>query len=1053
MRCRPMHRFAMLQGKMHFSSMNRRSLSIIALLVLVFALADAWGKSTAAFIPLVAQTGEGRGNRCKIHADYPWGDCIQGDGCQKCIEEDPNEFWDGYCYPSECPPPTSCPDGQSGIWPYCMCDNGGDPYNGCQTDPCSQPGAYETNPDCNECLKGSCSDEDKCSGVCTGSNERCQGINISEEERADLCDCRNVEGPDDFCKTNGIGFQYPDNAPGEQGKYCDSNCKVTQCSDGIDNDEYEGDDRNAGKSYKDGSADKKDLGCYCEECWLADEKSEYDPTKNSEYDRCGDKTAPPWEPTYGQDIILAAADPSRGWWARLFALISPLEERLDPKIPHCAFDGKLALQKEGERDNLILNDGFNEKKGYQFLGMPMKEKAADIRCVGCLSVPNPGVSPEIQAMMQGINGKYANLVRDMTKNIPNFDVLPVKNQVNLRQKISDDLQIERMQELFKMQRREQESWCSQECENPKLWEKNGISGNIPAAAKRMCDLNCFCLNVDRPYELFIDSNGDYSNNNEDIPGYNNDMKTSIKNQARKLAIDRKHMKRGQNLMDDHNECFARCYYDIDTSHHGNEEECAAVCKSNFCPQPEINLRSVASGRGFRGSLPGSTTGVGGKKVSGKRANGSECDGSGWAGVGGDCYYDLCTIMSWYRLDCGFNFPSIPNIAGGAGGGGGGGQGGTGGTGRSVPAAPITGGGPGAGGGGGGSGGTGAAVSAGSSTGSTVGGRQGSGNAGSSGVSSSMSSSRASSAGFGSSRFSIVSMASSAFSTSTSRASISLFTSSSSKSSDGSSSRSSLRFSSYSSYLQVLACPPDACGANGNAGNTFCSRQGMTCFASNVIPCIRCIEGEFDTSSYGSIPFGASSFPSTPLLSCGNGRVDTGEECDDGNLSNFDTCTTACRRVQKSSVQAFSSSSSRDLFALRFCGNGVLNEGEDCDIGAQNSDLPNASCRSDCSLTRCGDQVVDGIRGEQCDDGNGIDGDGCSSSCALEQFAGNPSSAAVLPGSLIELPFVPGSPNQPRVLPNVPAHGPVGDTGPEAIAIMAAGASAGYTWMKMRRAKK
>jgi len=278
-------------------------------------------------------------------------------------------------------------------------------------------------------------------------------------------------------------------------------------------------------------------------------------------------------------------------------------------------------------------------------------------------------------------------------------------------------------------------------------------------------------------------------------------------------------------------------------------------------------------------------------------------------------------------------------------------------------------------------------------------------------------------------------------------------SSSSRSSSRSSARSSSnssRFSATSSFLQVFACPPDACGANGNAGNNFCAQQGMTCISANAIPCIRCSEGEFGSSSFSDISFGfssASSRSSAPpsLYVCGNGKTDPGEQCDDGNLSNRDGCSTTCERV--SSVA--SSSSSRTLISLIFCGNRSLDPGEQCDLGAQNSDLPDSSCRTDCTLSRCGDRIVDGVRGEACDDGNGTAGDGCSPSCALEQLAGEPQ-PGVLPGSLVELPFVPGSQNQGTVVPSLPAHGPVGNTGPETVAIMAAGASAGYTWMKMRR---
>lgn len=59
---------------------------------------------------------------------------------------------------------------------------------------------------------------------------------------------------------------------------------------------------------------------------------------------------------------------------------------------------------------------------------------------------------------------------------------------------------------------------------------------------------------------------------------------------------------------------------------------------------------------------------------------------------------------------------------------------------------------------------------------------------------------------------------------------------------------------------------------------------------------------------------------------------------------------------------------------RCCGDGEIQGSEQCDLGAGNSDAPNAECRTDCTLARCGDGVVDA--GEQCDDGNSLPGDGC-----------------------------------------------------------------------------
>jgi hypothetical protein len=73
-----------------------------------------------------------------------------------------------------------------------------------------------------------------------------------------------------------------------------------------------------------------------------------------------------------------------------------------------------------------------------------------------------------------------------------------------------------------------------------------------------------------------------------------------------------------------------------------------------------------------------------------------------------------------------------------------------------------------------------------------------------------------------------------------------------------------------------------------------------------------------------------------------------EVCDDFCLVNGDGCDANCTPTG--------------------CGNGVQTAGEQCDLGAQNSDAANSSCRTDCTQRRCGDGVVDGAFGEQCESG-------------------------------------------------------------------------------------
>jgi cysteine-rich repeat protein len=66
-----------------------------------------------------------------------------------------------------------------------------------------------------------------------------------------------------------------------------------------------------------------------------------------------------------------------------------------------------------------------------------------------------------------------------------------------------------------------------------------------------------------------------------------------------------------------------------------------------------------------------------------------------------------------------------------------------------------------------------------------------------------------------------------------------------------------------------------------------------------------------------------------------------------------------------------------------CGNFILQSGESCDDGNTiNGDGCSSLCQSEQVPEACGDGIVTGS--EQCDDGNANNGDGCSSSCQIEQ---------------------------------------------------------------------
>ncbi len=124
--------------------------------------------------------------------------------------------------------------------------------------------------------------------------------------------------------------------------------------------------------------------------------------------------------------------------------------------------------------------------------------------------------------------------------------------------------------------------------------------------------------------------------------------------------------------------------------------------------------------------------------------------------------------------------------------------------------------------------------------------------------------------------------------------------------------------------------------------------------------------------------------------CGNGSVDTGEDCDDGNTTT-EACSygeTSCT-VCNSTCQSVAGSTS-------YCGDGSTDStnGEGCDDGNTTTETCSYGqtsctvCTSSCqeasgATSYCGDTVVDSGNSEQCDDGNTSDGDGCSSTCQTE----------------------------------------------------------------------
>jgi cysteine-rich repeat protein len=141
-------------------------------------------------------------------------------------------------------------------------------------------------------------------------------------------------------------------------------------------------------------------------------------------------------------------------------------------------------------------------------------------------------------------------------------------------------------------------------------------------------------------------------------------------------------------------------------------------------------------------------------------------------------------------------------------------------------------------------------------------------------------------------------------------------------------------------------------------------------------------------------------PLSSALICGDGVADLEEQCDDGNTEDGDTCSRDClytfcgdgaierpnadnQQEQCDDGNRISGDGCSPQCQFEDCGNGVVqaDRGEECDNGLQNSDIQPNACRRSCTRARCGDGVTDD--GEDCDDGNNEESDDCPSSCHLE----------------------------------------------------------------------
>ncbi|MDP9035357.1 MAG: DUF4215 domain-containing protein [Myxococcota bacterium] len=207
----------------------------------------------------------------------------------------------------------------------------------------------------------------------------------------------------------------------------------------------------------------------------------------------------------------------------------------------------------------------------------------------------------------------------------------------------------------------------------------------------------------------------------------------------------------------------------------------------------------------------------------------------------------------------------------------------------------------------------------------------------------------------------------------------------------------------------------------------------------------------DSADAAGAPDAGGSIACPLSLTCGDGRLDPGEQCDTGALNGTGGCSSSCTVLPGWQCAA-------GFACVSVCGDGLVTGTEQCDFGPSNGTggcsatctlmpgyacTPSATGPAGCHATRCGDGLREGYEecddgnvrpydgcspfcmieprctagkctavcgdgqlspGEQCDDGNTVSGDGCSATCTVEPGWGC-TTATVPPGPTLALPIL------------------------------------------------
>jgi cysteine-rich repeat protein len=140
----------------------------------------------------------------------------------------------------------------------------------------------------------------------------------------------------------------------------------------------------------------------------------------------------------------------------------------------------------------------------------------------------------------------------------------------------------------------------------------------------------------------------------------------------------------------------------------------------------------------------------------------------------------------------------------------------------------------------------------------------------------------------------------------------------------------------------------------------CVAGGEACASADQL---KACKGAEDASPCTSTAGPGTCFDGACIVAfCGNGEMEPGEICDDGNQFSGDGCNGSCTSDES-------------------CGNGIIELDEECDS------TDTAKCdQTTCQIVRCGNGIVEAA--EVCDDGNNDGGDGCSFDCVSLELCGN-----------------------------------------------------------------